>query len=169
MMRPFSSRIAATVYGDPPVAALRSPLVIRNVADIRALWASPKAAKWLPPEGLVVAIPGLDERRRDAFRLQIKRYSRACGCAAGGATFLLTGTALIVRAAVMGLQHDLTTLTHTIVAAVIFVPTLTIATKFLWLWISRLRFRWSCARLIRFLAEDSAQRLRPSVAPQGMS
>jgi hypothetical protein len=166
-MRP-APRIATTGYGDPPVAAERLPLVIRSIADLRALWASPRAAKRLPPEGLVVAIPGLDEGRRDRFRLEIKRYGRACGCAAGGATFLLATASFLARAAAVGLRHDLAGFIRTIVAAVIFVPILTIAAKFLGLWIARLRFRRSCARLLRSMAEGSVRPLRPYVAPRGM-
>lgn len=168
-MRPASQRIAASGYSNPQVATAHSPLVIRTDADIRALWVSPKAAKRLPPEGLVVAIPGVSKEIQNAFRLHVKRYGRACGCAAGGASFLLASAAFLARAAMVGLRHDLATFTRTIVAAVIFVPILTVAAKFLGLWIARLRFRRSCAQLMRCLAEDSVRRLRPSVASRGMS
>jgi hypothetical protein len=133
---------------------VRVPVVIRSVADIRILSASPKAAKRLPPEGIVVAIPGLDDASREAFRLQTRRYARACGCAAGGAIFLLASIAVTAYAASLALDHAWASLARALVAGVILVPTLTVAGKFFGLWIARLRFRRTCARLILSLSGE---------------
>jgi hypothetical protein len=132
------------------------PLIVRSRADIEALSASPKALKRLPPEGLVVDVPGLDETGREAFRLQIRKYIRACGCAAGGATFLLTSVACIACAGYLAFGHAWSGAARTIVAGVILVPIFTMAAKFLGLRFARLRFRRSCARLIRSLSGDPA-------------
>jgi hypothetical protein len=155
LTRRASPRTAATTYEPPPIPAERSPLIIRTVADIERLSISPKAAKRLPREGLVVAIPGLDEPARSAFQRQIKRYARACGCAAGGATFLLTSAAIMVYATSLALDHAWVALARTIVDGLIGVLILTVIAKLLGLYIARLRFRRSCARLIRLLSGAS--------------
>jgi hypothetical protein len=108
--------------------------------------------KRLPSNGLVIDIPGLDERVRDAFRLQTKRYARACGCSAGGATFLLATAACIAGAGYLALDQAWAGFASTIVVAMIVVPFLTITAKFLGLRFARWRFRRQCARLIGSLS-----------------
>jgi hypothetical protein len=130
----------------PPVVAERAPLVIRTLADIRALSASPRVVKRLPPEGLIIDIPGLDQRERDAFRLQIKKYVHACGCSAGGATFLLASALCVVYAGYLSLDQAWVGFARTVGASMIVVPTLTIAAKFLALRLARLRFRAKLCR-----------------------
>jgi hypothetical protein len=105
----------------------------------------------LPPNGLVINIPGLDERTRDTLREEVRRYARACGCSAAGATFLLASAACAVYSVHLVLNHAWISFGRTIVAGMISVPTLTIAAKFLALWFARHRFRRSCARLIASL------------------
>jgi hypothetical protein len=148
-------KVAPIRHGKPAVVADSVPLVIRTVADINALMASPRVLKRLPPNGLVVDIPGLDEKERDAFRLETKRYARACGCSAGGATFILTTAACIAYAFYLALDRDWTGFTGTIVVAMFVVPFLTITAKFLGLRFARLRFRRGCARLIRSVSRRS--------------
>src|SRR5690348_3019858 len=87
---------AATMkYASEPCAARRLPIVIRTAADIERLLSSPRAAKRLPRGGLAIDIPGIDEHTRDRFRVRLNKYVHACGCAAGGATFLVTSIVFV--------------------------------------------------------------------------
>jgi hypothetical protein len=125
------------------------PLVIRTRADIQALSAFPQTLKRLPPEGPIVDVPELDESAREAFRLQIRRYIRACGCAAGGATFLLASAACMACAGYLAFGQAWSSVAKTIGAGAILVPIFTVAAKLLGLRLARRRFRHDCARLIR--------------------
>jgi hypothetical protein len=129
-----------------------APLVIRSLADVQALSAAPKALKRLPPNGLVIDIPGLDEQASDTFREQTRRYARACGCAAGGATFLLGSAGCVAYAVHLALVHAWTGCARTLAASAILVPGLTAAAKCLALWLARQRFRRNCVHLIRSLS-----------------
>ena len=147
-------RKAITVEGwSPPFATARSPLVIRSVGDIQKLLASPRVAKQLPRAGLVIAIPGLDETTKDEFQRQLNRYVRACGCTAGGATFLVASAVFIVYAIGVALNDTWADRLLTILAGLIGVPILAAMGKLLGLYVARLRFRRSCARVIRSLSE----------------
>jgi hypothetical protein len=148
--------VAPIRHGKPAVVAESVPLVIRTVADINALMATPRVLKRLPPNGLVVDIPGLDEKVRDTFRLETKRYARACGCSAGGATFILATAACIAYACHLALDQDWAGFTSTIVVAMFVVPFLTVTAKFLGLQFVRLRFRRQCARVIWSLSAKAA-------------
>jgi hypothetical protein len=132
-----------------------APLVIRTIADISALSAAPKSLRRLPPNGLVIDVPGLDEHARHTLRQQVRRYALACGCSAAGATFLLASAACAVYSVDLALNHAWISFGRTIVAAMILVPTLAIAAKFLGLWFARHRFRRNCARLIASLPANS--------------
>jgi hypothetical protein len=140
-----------------PIPA-NTPLVIRTFSDVLALSASPAQLKRLPQNGLVVDVPGLDERSRQSFRRQIKRYVRACGCSAAGATFLLGSAASVAYAARFALSHAWIELGLTIVAGMVLTPSLAVAAKFLALRFARQRFRRSCALLIRLLSDDTGAR-----------
>jgi membrane protein YdbS with pleckstrin-like domain len=109
----------------------------------------------LPRNGVVIDIPGLNERARETFRQEVRRYARACGCSIAGATFLLSSAACTVYSVHLVLNHAWVSFGRTIVAAIISVPTLTIAAKFLSLWFARHRFRRSCARLIASLPANA--------------
>lgn len=145
-------------WGKPRTTPMRAPLVIRTVADVFALSASPAQLKRLPPNGLVIAIPELDERARDAFRDQTRRYARACGCSVAGATFLLSSAASVGFAAPLALNDAWIDFDLTIILSMILVPSLTVAAKFLALRFARERFRRSCARLIQSLSGGSVVR-----------
>ena len=116
------------------------PLVIRTRADIQALSAFPQTLKRLPPEGPIVDVPELDESAREAFRLQIRRYIRACGCAAGGATFLVTSAACMACAGCLAFGQAWSSVAKTIGAGAILVPIFTVAAKLLGLRLARPRF-----------------------------
>jgi hypothetical protein len=133
----------------------RSPMVIRTVCDVQYLLTSPRIARRLPHGGLVVAIPGLDERTKNEFQSQLNRYIRACGCTSGGVTFLLVSASFIAYAVEVTLAHAWVELLRTIVAALIGVPTLTVIGKLLGLFVARARFQRSCARLIDSLSGRS--------------
>ncbi len=60
--------VAPIRHGKAAFVTESVPLVIRTVADINALTASPRVLKRLPPNGLVIEIPGLDEGEREGAR-----------------------------------------------------------------------------------------------------
>src|SRR6267154_745274 len=97
----------------------RFPLVIRTISDIEKLMMSPKAAKRLPRGGLIITIPGLGESRRNEFQSQVNKYIRACGCAAGGATFLTVSAALIAYVISLAQAKSLVDLFWTILAGLL--------------------------------------------------
>jgi hypothetical protein len=145
-----------TIIGrSQPVAAALSPLVIRTVFDIEKLMISPRAAKRLPQGGLVISIPGLNEHARTEFQTQLSTYIRSCGCAAGGATFLIASAVFIAYTVAVALNRRWTDLVRAIPAALIGVMILTVIAKLLGLYVARLRFRRSCASLIRSLSGTS--------------
>ena len=132
-----------------PFDAARAPVAIRTVDDIQKLLASPRMVRRLPRGGFIVAIPGLDERTKNEFQSELNRYIRDCGCTAGGITFLTATAAFIACAVEATLNEIWIDLMRTIIAGLIGVPILTVIGKWLGLFIARLRFRRSCARLIR--------------------
>ena len=136
-------------------AVERTPMVIRSADDLRRLAAAPKALRRLPRNGVVMAIPGLDVRVQNAFGAQVGRYARACGCAAAGATFLLAGAAAAIYAVILLRASALPGAIHAIGAAIIVVPVLTFAVKFLSLSLARIRFRRACAQMLRLLPVDA--------------
>lgn len=136
------------------------PLVVRTRADIEALSALPKALKRLPPDGLIVDIPGLDQTARDAFRQEARKYIRACGCAAGGATFLISAAVCVARSTSLAFGGDWSGAIVTIGIGLILVLLLTAVAKFLGLGFARRRFRRACARLDASLSARS-----PSTEP----
>jgi hypothetical protein len=143
---------------EPVQTRTNTPLVIRTVADVLALAASPAKLKRLPPNGLVIDMPGLDDRVRKSFRRQTARYVRACGCSAAGATFLFGAAASVAYATRLALAHDWIELGLAIVVAIVLTTGLAVAAKFLALRFARRRFRRSCLLLIRSLSGDVAAR-----------
>jgi len=150
-----ASRVPGVGSGERPFSVRRSPMVIKTADDLRRLTSSPQTVRRLPPNGVVVAIPGIDETTQNAFRLQIKRYARACGCGAGGATFLLASTALGIYLVVLAQDRAWSAVIRAIGVGVILVPSLTLVVKLLSLSFARIRFCRSCAHMLRLLRADA--------------
>jgi hypothetical protein len=155
---PIQSAISrpARFWRDQP-AAQRTSLVIRTISDLRALAVSPRRVKRLPPEGVVIDIPGLDLGMRNEIRRHIAKYARSCGCAQGGATFILAGVACVVTAVHLARQRDWVDCVRVMATGVIAVPLLTAAAKYLGMQSARLRFTQACERLIESIATPPAQ------------
>jgi hypothetical protein len=137
----------------------RVPLVLRNIADVERLLNWTRAARRLPRGELVVALPGLDERTRDAFQTALNKSIRACGCAAGGTAFLIAGASLAVYALAVSGNSAWLDLVGIVGVGLIAVIVVTIIAKLLGLHAARLRFRRSCERLVRLVSN------KRSVAP----
>jgi hypothetical protein len=111
----------------PPSAMAHASLIIRTFAQTDALSAGPRSLRRLPPNGLVIDIPVLDERARDTLRPEVRRYARACGCSAAGTTFLVASAACVVYSIYLIANDAWISFGRTIVAAMISVPILTLA------------------------------------------
>lgn len=139
----------------PPLADIRAPAMIRTVADIEWLLAHPAAAKRLPRDGLPVVVAGLDEESRTRFRAQIQRYAGACGCAAGAATFIVTGALVVAHAASLGADHAWVAMAWEALCGAILILCNTFVAKLLSVQIARRRFYRVGRRLIDALAGGS--------------
>ena len=131
-----------------------APLVVRSMADLRALAGAPARPRRLPRNGVAVEIPGVDAESSVWFRRESRRYARACGCSAAGAAFLFGAAAGIGWAGRVALNHDVAASGLIMGATLVATPALAAAAKLLALRLARQRFRRSCEILIRSLSGD---------------
>lgn len=149
----MSSKVLGAGVAGPASAAKRLPFVISTADDLRALTVSPKVFRRLPPSGVIVALPGVDETAQQAFRQEIGRYARACGCSAGAVTFLLATASLAVCVILLIHSHAWMPAIEAAVAGIIVVLLLTVSSKALSISLAGWRFRRRCAQMLEiFLA-----------------
>ncbi|MBB5421751.1 hypothetical protein [Paraburkholderia atlantica] len=143
------SNVSVAAVAGSGLSAKRVPFVISTADDLRALTLSPKVFRRLPPNGFVVAFPGVDKRAQQAFRREIERYARACGCGAGAATFLLCAASLAVSVILLMRSHQAwTSVIEVIVVGIFLVLLLTAASKALSISLAGWRFRRRCTQML---------------------
>ena len=155
MLRPEVSRQIHADSGALSGSRVRLPLVVRTSADLQVLRANARAVRRLPPDGISVAVEGLDDVQALKFRARIGEYVRACGCAEGAlvtlATLVISAIALTMRILEFGLQwSDLGFL----VVSVLLALTVGGIGKWLGLAMARRRFERSCTHAIRIIDRD---------------
>jgi hypothetical protein len=129
-------------------ATRRIPIVISTAHDLRALIVSPKIFRRLPLDGVVVALPGVDATVQQAFRQEIGRYARACGCAAGAAICLLAMGCLIFSVIFFLRGHAWMPAFEATAAGIVLVPLFTMAGKTLSVSLAGRRFRRHCLQML---------------------
>lgn len=88
-----------------PVARL--PLVVRTRDDVALMLRNPRLVRKLPAQGIHIAVEGLDRVAAERLRTATAAYVRACGCAAGGVSALLSLLIVVIALGSQMLRHGL--------------------------------------------------------------
>ena len=131
-------------------------LVVRTIDDLDALLRASRIGWRMPQSQLTLAIPELSEEERLSAQCKLNAYSNTCGCAEGGA-FALTALVITIAYSVFRLLHgnwiDFFKVWPAGVGLILLCAGLGKLTGLL---AGRLRFGWTCERLMRSLQNKSS-------------
>lgn len=135
-------------------AISRLPLIVRSASDIKTLRANSRELRRLPPEGLRVAIDGLDLAAARELQTRIRSYMKACGCAEGGAAALVAMLAVLTSIALqMSVRGPRWGDLGMAAAGLPLALVVGGMGKMLGLTVARFRFERCCSNVIRIIAK----------------